>query len=178
MTKNEAKILFDHLKKDKRIIGFDFQGWPVRKVTLGEILESIGFRKADRDGETYYEMKADSPIFDVFPSVLEDDGMGYGVNERFITDSSVGDDESGNPYFNIFAEKEIPNKEMWYNNFIMPYTQIKFDGHNVMLNEAIDCDGKRFFIGRIYDEGVIPSNINVPEEAVKDYVYKNILKDE
>ena len=178
MTKEQAIDFYEHLRKDDRIIGFDFQGWPVRMVTLGEMLESIGFRKADRDGEVYYEMKADSPIFDVYPSVLEDDGMGYGVNERFITDSGIGEDKNGNPYFNIFAEKEMPNKEMWYDNLIIPFTEIKFNGHNVMLKEAVNCPDYRFFVGRIYDEGAIPSSINVPEGYVKEYVDKNILKDE
>jgi len=178
MTKNEAKIFFDHLKRDDRIIGFDFQGWPVRKVTLGEMLESIGFRKADRDGEVYYEMKADSPIFDVYPSILEDDGMGYGVNERYVTESNVGHDVSGNPYVNVFCDKEIPNKDMWYDNFIMPFTKIEYKGREVTLVEAINIEGNRLFLGRIYHEGVIPSSINVPEEAVRDYVAKNILKDE
>lgn len=178
MTKNEATIFFDHLKKDDRIIGFDFQGWPVRKVTLGEMLESIGFRKADRNGEEYYEMKADSPIFDVYPLVLEDDGMGYGVNERFVTDSGIGNDASGNPYFNVFAEKAIPNIDMWYDNFIVPFTKIEYKGNEVVLIEAINIKGDRFFIGRIYHKEMIPSSINVPEEYVKEYVSKNILKDE
>lgn len=178
MTRSEAKTFYDHLKKDGRIIGFDFQGWPVRKITLGEMLESIGFRKAERGGEEYYEMRADSPIFDVYPTVLEDDGIGYGVNERFITDSCVGDGVGRKPYFNIFAEKEIQNKDMWYDNFILPFTKIEYNGHEVTLIEAINIEGKRLFLGRIYHEGVLPSSINVPEEAVKEYVSKNILKDE
>lgn len=178
MKKNESTILFGHFKKDERIIGFDQQGWPIRKATLGEMLESIGFRKSDRNGEAYYEMKADSPIFDVYPMVLEDDGMGYGVNERFITDSEIGDDASGNPYFNIFAEKATPNIDMWYDNFILPFTKIEYKGNEVVLVEAINTKWDRFFLGRIYHKGMIPSSINVPEEYVKEYVSKNILEDE
>ena len=178
MEKNEVKASFDSLKKDDKIIGFDFQGWPVRKITLGEIIESIGFRKCDRDGAEYYEMRADSPIFGVYPIVLEDDGMGYGSNERFVTEIEANDKTGDNHYLSIFAEKAIPNMEMWYDNFILPFTTIEYKGEEVTLVEAINVEGNRYFLGRIYHKGLIPASINIPEKYVKEFVSKKFLKDE
>lgn len=87
-------------------IGYDFQGWPIKAMTLRDILESIGFEKNDA-GE--YAIKADNPILDAYPKLLEDDGMAYGVNEQYITeaDDDTYDDkiyEEDVKVFNIFRE--------------------------------------------------------------------------
>lgn len=71
------------MKNKENIIGFDFQGWPVRKLTLEEILVKLGARL---NPETYmYEI--DKSLVETIPTVYTDDGMGYGVNEAFIVDA-------------------------------------------------------------------------------------------
>lgn len=63
-------------------IGIDFQGWPVEALTVKEILLKLGFKT---DGDKF-SIDKDAPILNVYPLALEDDGMAYGVNPRFVTD--------------------------------------------------------------------------------------------
>ena len=71
------------MKNKENIIGFDFQGWPVRKLTLEEILVKLGARL---NPETcMYEI--DKSLVETIPTVYTDDGMGYGVNEAYIVDA-------------------------------------------------------------------------------------------
>lgn len=56
--------------------------WPVNAMNFEEILEKLGF---ENDGEKL-SIKIDNPILKAYPILLEDDGMGYGVNEEFVTE--------------------------------------------------------------------------------------------
>lgn len=92
----------------------DFQGWPVKAHTLREILLSLGF---EEDSETITLIKGEEnmKLLDSYPRLLEDDGMGYGVNEEYITevDNNVYEtDIVGEKInvFNIFREKVIPEE--------------------------------------------------------------------
>lgn len=74
---------FMTMKNKENIIGFDFQGWPVRKLTLEEILVKLG---AHLNIETnMYEI--DKSFVETIPTVYTDDGMGYGVVESYIVDA-------------------------------------------------------------------------------------------
>lgn len=86
------------MKKEEDIIGYDFQGWPIYKMTIREILEVICEHK---DGK--YTINDNSPTLDIYPRVLEDDGMGYGTNDQYITEFSIGDNCD---YCNIFVDKK------------------------------------------------------------------------
>ena len=71
------------MKNKENIIGFDFQGWPVRKLTLEEILVRLG---GHLNPETdMYEIN--KSLVETVPTVYTDDGMGYGVNEAYIVDA-------------------------------------------------------------------------------------------
>lgn len=87
------------MEKREKILGFDFQGWPVCAMTLRQILVSLGAE--EKDGTIGF--KSDDKILDVYPKTLEDDGMGYGVNGKFISEASA--DRKDN-YINIFIEKQ------------------------------------------------------------------------
>lgn len=178
MTKNEDEIFYERLKNDKTIVNFDSQGWPNRKMDLKSILETIGFGTYEVNGEQIFGIKADSKLLETYPSTLEDDGMGYGVNEQFVVDVTNSGENDDEIYCHFFVEAEMENKDMWFDNHILPGQEIKFMGHNVKLWQAHDINGDRWFVGRIYDEGMIPSSINVPENYVKDYVKENLEKDE
>lgn len=84
----------------EKIIGFDFQGWPIEKMTLREVLTSLGATLNEETGK--YEIPNNEKL-DIFPVVLEDDGMGYGVDDRFITEATIYEDS-----VNIFAERVEP----------------------------------------------------------------------
>ena len=91
--------------KKEDIIDFDFQGWPVYKLNIRSILKSFGFEC--EDGKWIID-DAD-PTRDIYPCVLEDDGMGYGVNEQCITSVDVFEND-GKRYCNVFVEK--PNEKV------------------------------------------------------------------
>ena len=93
------------MTRDEDIISYDFQGWPVYKMTLREILIEMG--SLQENGLIGF--KTDDPILDVYPKVLEDDGMGYGVNARYITEASV--DREDKSFISIFAEPEIEDEK-------------------------------------------------------------------
>ena len=61
-------------------IGKDFQGWPICKKTFKELFEDLNLISSD--GSVH--IPADHPILNVYPIRLQDDGMGYGVNEEFF----------------------------------------------------------------------------------------------
>lgn len=91
-------------------IGTDFQGWPIYKLTLREVLKELGFTES----EGKVSISSDSEILDAYPITLEDDGMGYGIRRKYIesADNNVyGDkDNDGDSVFNLFiapSENEV-----------------------------------------------------------------------
>ena len=84
--------------KKEDIIDYDFQGWPVYKMNIRSILKSLGF---ECEGGKWIIDDAD-PTLDIYPCILDDDGMGYGVNEKFITSVDRNEDN-----INFFIDKEI-----------------------------------------------------------------------
>lgn len=91
-------------------IGKDFQGWPVNALTLREILIKLGFKEIK---EGTFEIIDTSNLLDAYPCLLEDDGMGYGINEEYITEVSClsyDNNDLGDKTFSVFREK-IHKKE-------------------------------------------------------------------
>lgn len=97
----------------RNIIGIDFQGWPIYKMSLREILLDLGAEVIKVGDQSFLALNNEDKLLDAFPRVLEDDGMGYGVNERLITSANnetyISDE--GDTAFNIFAER-ICHKEV------------------------------------------------------------------
>lgn len=97
----------------------DFQGWPIHALTLKEILKQLGFTDT---GDGYFIEKGNE-ILNAYPRLLEDDGMGYGIDSGFITlaekdvydfdRESTGQEErvksyevmNGEKVFNLFIEE-------------------------------------------------------------------------
>ena len=87
-------------------IGIDFQGWPIEAMTLREIIKKLGITYTLDNGDEI--IRSDRKhLLDAYPVILEDDGMGYGVNPRYITsvDNNVYQNEDLE-VFNLFAEHE------------------------------------------------------------------------
>jgi len=84
-------------------IGTDFQGWPINKLTLEEILQELGAIKVkDIKGNEILGFNSNDSILHSYPRTLEDDGMGYGVNDKFITSIDRNGDN-----INMFLDKEF-----------------------------------------------------------------------
>ena len=75
------------MKRKENIIDYDFQGWPEYKMTLREILESLGLSLEVRaDVEEGYFISSKNPMLDKYPVIFHDDGMGYSPTIEYITD--------------------------------------------------------------------------------------------
>ena len=87
-------------------IGEDFQGWPIKAMTLREIIDALDLTYTTDDGMGVLRSEK-TDILNSYPVVLEDDGMGYGVNPRYVietNDKFYDNKELGEKTFNIFAE--------------------------------------------------------------------------
>ncbi len=86
------------------IVYYDFQGWPEYKMNLREVLMALGGKV---EGNTIsFDLK--DPLMDVYPRILVDDGMGYGVDENVIV--SVDPDRQKG-FINIFREKKPTDEQ-------------------------------------------------------------------
>ena len=92
------------MNRKEEIVYFDFQGWPEYKMSLREILMALG---GIVEGNTISFDQKD-PLMDVYPRILVDDGMGYGVDENVIVSVSFGKDRN---YINIFREKKPTDEQ-------------------------------------------------------------------
>lgn len=86
------------------IVYYDFQGWPEYKMNLREVLTALGGKVK---GDTIsFDLK--DPLMDVYPRILVDDGMGYGVDENVIVSVSFGQQRD---CINIFREKKPTDEQ-------------------------------------------------------------------
>jgi len=95
------------MNRKEDLIYYDFEGWPIFKKNLKELLLSLGGKQ--ENGKIIFD--ENDPSMDVYPILLEDDGMAYGVNEQIITEASVFTDEDNNTHVTIFKEN-IPSEKM------------------------------------------------------------------
>lgn len=115
MTREEIdKLLELPTLKDKVVLGFDFQGWPVEAETLKEVLLQLGFIETDK-GLLLEKSEEHDALLNAYPRLLEDDGMAYGVNPQYVTEGSddVYETEVGGKtikVFNLFREKYYLDK--------------------------------------------------------------------
>ena len=72
-------------EKKENIINVDFQGYPEFKMSIKDIIEKLG---AVYNKETNKWEIPNEEWLECFPMIIEDDGMGYGVNEQYIVDAS------------------------------------------------------------------------------------------
>ena len=80
------------------IVYYDFQGWPEYKMNLREVLTALGGKV--EDDTISFDLK--DPLMDVYPRILVDDGLGYGVAVSFGTKHD---------YINIFREKKPTDEQ-------------------------------------------------------------------
>lgn len=68
------------MNRNEDIVYYDFQGWPEYKMNLQEILIALGGKV---EGDTI-SFDLNDPLMDIYPRILVDDGMGYGIDENVI----------------------------------------------------------------------------------------------
>ena len=68
------------MKIKEDMLGCDFQGWPIYKKNLREIISAFGFTK--QDGK--WTIEDSNPLLDIYPTTLQDHGMVNGINPKFI----------------------------------------------------------------------------------------------
>lgn len=127
----------------EKLIGFDFEGWPIEKMSVKDIIQNIG---GHLNKETGMWEIPDSDKLDIYPILLEDDGMGYGVHEQYITEVSFSDD-----FCSIFRDTAIAHPEVWLEHEVIPGNVIKIDGQDYMLDTVVEKDGDFVFNCRKYD---------------------------
>lgn len=91
-----------HNNKEK-LVGYDFQGWPIFKMTLKEMLLGLGGK--EEDNKIIFDVN--DPSMKIYPSILEDDGMGYGVNKQCIVEAEVfksNEENADKIYVNILEQ--------------------------------------------------------------------------
>ena len=96
----------------KNIIGVDWQGQPIQKLTLKDILIQLGAKTIDN--KVCFDIN--NPILNLYPTRLADDGMGYGVDEQYIIWSDLNYDDDGQQYIRIWTESKHSQEEI--DNFI------------------------------------------------------------
>ena len=121
--------------KNNDIIGFDFQGWPVEKLSLESILERLGATYNKETGN--YEIPKDE--LQVIPKVYTDDGMGYGAMGWFVTDI----DYSDNDICNIWIDSEDININTYLEDGTQPgMTVTDMNGNRYSLETFVGQTGK------------------------------------
>ena len=122
-------------RKKENIINFDIQGWPLFQNSIKDIIKHIC--TYDEENNRYY-IDADDKRLDLIPRVFEDDGMGYGVNEKRIVEFNVfGDKEQ---YCNIFVEEPIKNVELWVEAKFYPQCLVKQGRKRYMVEDIRKTD--------------------------------------
>ena len=89
-----------------KIINFDMEGWPLSKASISDIIELLG-GKLNKETDTW-EIPNDPRFDTVYPRTLEDDGMGYGVNEMYVVDVDPNLNEG---CCNIWVERQLNNAQ-------------------------------------------------------------------
>ena len=74
------------------------------KMNLREILLALG---GQQEGD-FIKFSSGSALMDIYPRILIDDGMGYGVDENVIVSVDI---DPQNEYINIFRERKPTDEE-------------------------------------------------------------------
>jgi len=111
VDKIPTKYRYRNAGKGKdQIFSYDSQGWPLYKQTIRDFL--IGFGLDYNEETNMWQISDDDKRLDCVVRRLCDDGMGYGVNEEFVSEVSSFPMEDGY-WCNMFTEPEVDNIEIW-----------------------------------------------------------------
>lgn len=83
-----------------------FQGWPVYKMTLEEILPKLGFEETSHMGHKYWQIRDDNPLLKAYPIIYHDDGMGYSPTTEYVYDVYIYTNESDDSLVVLWADQK------------------------------------------------------------------------
>lgn len=66
---------------------FDFEGWLIPHITLRNVIKKLGFEY--NEIQKKWSISDKNPILDSYPTIFQDDGMGYGANSGKLSEVSV-----------------------------------------------------------------------------------------
>ena len=121
-------------EKKENIINFDFQGWPEFKMSMKDIIERIGGKLNEETNK--WEIPNEGWLTQC-PTILHDDGMGYGVNEEYIIDVNVDKIEQS---CNIWADKKLDNVELYIETGFYPGAFFKIGDKEYCINDICYAD--------------------------------------
>lgn len=108
------------MRKNDDIVNYEVMGgWPMFKMNIREIVEKIGFKLSDGK----WQLEDSNPILDVYPRKLNDDGMGYGVNEENVVEVGVFEND-GTLYCNLFTEGTLDKIDLWKKGRFFPHASV------------------------------------------------------
>ena len=153
------------MNNKENIIAFDFQGWPVRKLTLKEILIRLG---AHLNTETnMYEI--DKSSVETTPTVYTDDGMGYGVGEAYIVDADRNEADE----CRVWIDAADNNIDIYLKDEIYPGMSIVTPESKMYMVETYVPETGRYRV-REFPEGArnfSPAEF-IDREIILDWVHK------
>lgn len=158
----------------ERIINYDFEGWPICKMNIREIIELFGGVLNESTGN--YEIKNDAAL-DICPVILEEDGMGYGVNPRYLIEGGFATPEK--EQFYMFSDVLLENIDAWTESGLVPGMVINIDGEKWMVH-SYNPETKSFIVKQWnYSETDEKPSIQIGEEKelsedeIKQYITNN-----
>ena len=153
----------------KRIIVnlYDYQQ---NVLSLREILDILNINVVDKN----------KPILDAYPRILIDDGMGYGVDDSYITEVSpeiVYDKNLGENVFNVFREKMKELKKFGYHDKVYVVKYASGDNPSIDTTVAVCRNiekAKERCVKTDYSHGI--GDIFVELEKVFDHIAEQVDK--
>lgn len=92
-------------KPDSEIFNEDFEGWPMYKQNIRDFL--IGFGLSYNKETNNWEISEDDPRLNTVVRIFEDDGMGYGTNQKYAHECKCFNNEQNEYFCNVFVDVDV-----------------------------------------------------------------------
>ena len=122
------------MEEKENIINFDLQGWPEFKMSIKDIIKRIGGKLNEKTNK--WEIPNEGWLTQC-PTILHDDGMGYGTNPEYIIDVNVDKIEQS---CNVWADKKLDNVELYAETGFYPGAFFKIGNKEYCINEICYAD--------------------------------------
>ena len=122
------------MEEKENIINFDFQGWPEFKMSIKDIIERIGGKFNEETNK--WEIPNEGWLTQC-PTILHDDGMGYGTNPEYIISVNVDKIEQS---CYVWADKKLDNVELYAETGFYPGAFFKIGDKEYCINEICYAD--------------------------------------
>lgn len=121
-------------EEKENIINFDFQGWPEFKMSIKDIIERFGGKLNEETNK--WEIPNEDWMTQC-PTILHDDGMGYGTDQEYIIEINVDKIEQT---CNIWTDKKLDNVELYAETGFYPGAFFKIGDKEYCINDICYAD--------------------------------------